>query len=186
LEGGATAAAEARLRPSARHVLGVAFPYTDAGEARGFELECSFLQLAYSVCRLRSGRYDAVGYFAMLSQELRDAVSRLKARYQVGDAVHIVFTSLLISDMTTLAEASERALAEGDPSILVTVGRQIAPTRCAGRLRCGNPTLWSVRGRTLHSAFRGTITGWSAGRPANPRWTDGDSLGQTDRSFVIP
>ena len=126
LEGGATAAAEARLRPSARHVLGVAFPYTDAGEARGFELECSFLQLAYSVYRLRSGRYDAVGYFAVLSQELRDAVSRLKARYQAGDAVHIVFTSLLISDMTTLAEAAERASAEGDPSILVTVGRQIA------------------------------------------------------------
>jgi hypothetical protein len=124
--GGEATAAETSPRPSERRVLGVAFPHTDICASRSDELERRFLQLAYAVCRLRSGRRDAVGYFAVLSQQVRDAVLRLRSQYQVEDAVSIVFTSLLVSDMTTLATAAERAAAEGDESILVSVAQQIA------------------------------------------------------------
>jgi hypothetical protein len=114
------------LRPEARHVLGVAFPHTDAGTWLDAELEHSFLRLAYSVGRLSRSGELAVGYFVVLRQEVRDAAERLKLRYDAGEAVHIVFTSLLVSDMTRLNEAAEVASIEGDPSALTSVARQIA------------------------------------------------------------
>lgn len=95
-----------------------------AGEQNA-ELEHNFLQLAYAVWRLRSATVEAVGYFAVLRQEVRDAVQHLRLRYDVGDSVHIVFTSLLVSDMTRLAEAAEMASTQGDSSILTSVARQI-------------------------------------------------------------
>jgi hypothetical protein len=114
------------LRPEVRHVLGVAFPHTDAGTSLDAELERSFLRLAYSVGRLSRSGESAAGYFAVLRQEVRDAVQRLQSRYDVGESVHIVFTSLLVSDMTRLDEATEAASNDGDPSVLTSVARQIA------------------------------------------------------------
>jgi hypothetical protein len=114
------------LRPEARHVLGVAFPHTDAGTWLDAELEHSFLRLAYSVGRLSRSGESAAGYFVVLRQEVRDAAERLKLRYDVGESVHIVFTSLLVSDMTRLNEATDAASNEGDPSVLTSVARQIA------------------------------------------------------------
>jgi hypothetical protein len=106
-------------------VLGVAFPYTEVDGSRDAELESSFLRLAYAVTRLQLKGARAVGYFVVLRQETRDAARRLQARYEVTDAVHIVFASLLISDMTRLSEAAEVAAKEDDPSALIATARQI-------------------------------------------------------------
>jgi len=114
------------LRPEVRHVLGVAFPHTDAGTSLDAALEYSFLRLAYSVSRLSRSRESAVGYFVVLRQEVRDAAQRLQSRYDAGEAVHIVFTSLLVSDMTRLNEATDAASNQGDPSVLTSAARQIA------------------------------------------------------------
>jgi hypothetical protein len=111
--------------PGVMHVLGVAFPYTDVDGSRAAAMEGSFLRLAYAVTRLQLNGARAVGYFVVLRQELRDAARRLQARYEVTDAVHIVFASLLISDMTRLSEAGEVAAKERDPSALVAVARGI-------------------------------------------------------------
>ncbi len=62
----------------------------------------------------------------MLRQETRDAVRRLCARYGVGSSVQVVFASLLVSDMTRLADAAEVVAREGNPTVLTTVGREIA------------------------------------------------------------
>ena len=109
-----------------RHVLGIAFPHTDIDEARGAELERCFLQLAYAVGRLRTGRQDAVGYLAVLSQGVRDSVQRLTRRYDAGDSVRTVFASLLVADMTRLADAATSASVGDDPSVATSVAREIA------------------------------------------------------------
>lgn len=114
------------LRSDVRYVLGVAFPCTDVDAPRNAELEHTFLRLAYAVYRLSRSGASVAGYFAVLRQEVRDAVQRLQSRFEVGDSVHIVFTSLLVSDMTRLAAAAEAASKEADPSVLTSVARQIA------------------------------------------------------------
>ena len=114
------------LHPELRHVLGVAFPHMDAGTSLDAELEHAFLRLAYSVGRLSRRGESAAGYFVVLRQEVRDAARRLQSRYEVSEAVHIVFTSLLVLDMTRLNEATEAASKDGNPSVLTSVARQIA------------------------------------------------------------
>ncbi|TFH37303.1 MAG: hypothetical protein E4G93_00560 [Dehalococcoidia bacterium] len=113
------------LRSGVRHVLGTAFPYTDVASPRDTELERSFLQLAYAVCCLARSHESCAGYFAVVSQEARDAAQRLVARYEVGDSVRIVFASLLVADMTRLSDAAEAASREGDPTLLICVAREI-------------------------------------------------------------
>ena len=112
-------------RPDKTHVLGCVFPYSDTDGSRDSELESCFLRLAYAVTRLRLSGANAVGYFALLRPELRDAARRLQSRYEVGDAVHIVFASLLISDMTKLDEAAGLAQKAGNPGVLTVAARQI-------------------------------------------------------------
>ena len=113
------------LRSGERHILGTAFSYTDVGSPRDAELERSFLQLAYAVCCLARFHEPSTGYFAVASQEARDAAKRLGARYETGESVHIVFASLLVADMTRLSDAAEAASGEGDPSLLTPVAREI-------------------------------------------------------------
>ncbi len=117
---------EPLARPRERHVLGVAFPFTDLAPPRDVELERTLLQLVYAVERLSRPGSSSCGYFAVLRQELRDAVQRLLLRYQVSDSVRIVFTSLFIADMTRLAEAADAAATGGDPSLVSVAGREIA------------------------------------------------------------
>lgn len=108
-----------------KHVLGVAFPYPDAGPSRADALECYFLRLAYALCHLSFSGERACGYFAVLLPEVRDAVRRLQTQYEAIGHVQIVFESLLVSEMTRLAEASELAEREGNPAVLTAVGREI-------------------------------------------------------------
>ena len=114
-----------RLRRGERLVLGVVFPYVDAVSPRSAELERTFLQLAYAVHRLADSGAQVSGYFAVLQQEIRDAVQRLRARYETGDSVRIVFTSLLVSDLSRLADAAEAASKEGNPLLFASVAREI-------------------------------------------------------------
>jgi hypothetical protein len=109
-----------------RHVLGVAFPYTDSGASHDAQLERTFLQLAYAVLRLSCSGSSVGGYFAVLRRETRDAVQQLRVRYEAGDAVHVVFASLLVQDMTRLAEAADVASREGDPAVVHSVALEIA------------------------------------------------------------
>jgi hypothetical protein len=112
--------------PKLRHVLGVAFPQTNpVGPPEG-ELERRFLQLAYATACLSCLGTEVSGYLAVLSRETRDYVQQLRTRYEVGDAVHIVFTSLLVADMTRLTEAADAASRGGDPSIANPVAFEIA------------------------------------------------------------
>ncbi len=125
-ESGETWRPETGRKSIKRHVLGVAFPYAEIGAFHEQHLERYFLQLAYAACRLSSSGESVRGYFAVLRQETRDAVRRLRVRYEVVDSIYIVFTSLLVSDMTRLADAAEVAESEGDQSIVTSVGRDIA------------------------------------------------------------
>jgi len=89
-------------------------------------LELDFLRLSYAVASLNSKGEDTHGYIAVLRQEVRDAAQGLQRRYEVGAAVSIVFASLLVTDMTRLAEAVESS---GDDGVLETeahVARDIA------------------------------------------------------------
>ncbi len=108
------------------YVLGVAFPHADVDASGYVELERCFLQLAFAGCRLEASGDNVRGYLAVLRQETRDAVRRLRTRYGVGESVQVVFASLLVSDMTRLAEANEIGAREGDPAVLTAVGREIA------------------------------------------------------------
>lgn len=112
-------------RSGERHLLGTAFPYADLRMPRDVEFERSFLQLAYAVSCLARSYEPSTGYFAVASQEARDAAQRLCARYETGDSVRIVFASLLVADMTRLSDAAEAASREGDPSLLTSVAREI-------------------------------------------------------------
>ena len=109
-----------------KHVLGVAFPQFSLDGSCDAELERRFLQLAYAVCHLSCSGAAVSGYFAVLRRETRDAIQQLRVRYGVGDAVQIVFASLLIADVTRLAEVSDDAIKAGDPSVVDSVAREIA------------------------------------------------------------
>lgn len=110
---------------TARHVLGVAFPHVQTDAHRGVELECCFLRLAFALNRLaESGQVR--GYFAVLRQETRDHVRRLTGRYGVSDVIHVVFATLLVSDMTRLSDAADAVRRDGNPEVLTAVGREIA------------------------------------------------------------
>jgi len=108
-----------------KHILGVAFPYPDAGPAHADTLEHYFLRLTYALCHLSFLGERAFGYFSVLLPEVRDAVRRLATRYEAMGYVQIVFESLLVSEMTRLTEASELAARESNPAALTVVGREI-------------------------------------------------------------
>lgn len=89
------------------------------------ELECCFLRLAFTLQRLsESGQVR--GYLAVLRQETRDVVRRLSVRYGVSDVIQVVFANLLVSDMTRLSDAADAVRRDGNPEVLITVGREIA------------------------------------------------------------
>jgi len=109
-----------------KHVLGIAFPHTELDGPRGDELELQFLRLSYAVRRLAQSGVDSCGYFVVLRQELRDRLLRLKADYQTGDQVHVVFASLLVSEMTELADAADAARKTGDETSAAGVRRAVS------------------------------------------------------------
>lgn len=109
-----------------RHVLGVAFPYLDHLGAHSVELELGLLRLAYTVGSLRTAGESACGYIVVLRQEIRDAVRKMKVRYDIGEEVHVVFASLLVSDMTRLDEAAEKSASGEDPDESIVAAREIA------------------------------------------------------------
>jgi len=111
-----------------KHVLGIAFPHVELDGPRGDELELQFLRLSYAVRRLAQSGVDACGYFVVLRQELRDRVLRLKADYRAGDEVRVVFASLLVSEMTELADAADSARKTGDETSAAGVRHAIAVT----------------------------------------------------------
>lgn len=166
---GGLAGSEPSARPRERHVLGVAFSHAGLAPPRDAELERALLQLAYAVERLSRPGSSCCGYFAVLSQHLRDAVQRLLRRYQVGDSVRIVFTSLLISDMTRLTEAADAVAAGGDPSLLSAVGREIATETLRRQIDREQPGVVEVTGPDAMPFgvpwdFYGTV---SLGEPRN-------------------
>jgi len=108
------------------HVLGVAFPHTEADGPHAVELELQFLRLAYAVCRLSWAGHDVSAYFVVLRQELRDRVLRLKAAYDVDDRVRVVFAGLLVSEVTELAEAVEAARKAGDAASAAGAARAVS------------------------------------------------------------
>jgi len=122
-----------------KHVLGVAFPHVDLSPATVGELELQFLRLAYAVHRLARSGDDAVGYFVVLRQETRDRVLRLKACYEAGERVRVVFAGLLVSEMTALAEAAEIAEKSGDAAAAASVGRGIALDALRREVAAGEP-----------------------------------------------
>ncbi len=109
-----------------KHVLGIAFPHVELDGPRGDELELQFLRLSYAVHRLARSGVEACGYLVVLRQELRDRVLRLHADYQAGDDLRVVFASLLVSEMTALAEAADVARKAGDEASAAGVRRAIA------------------------------------------------------------
>lgn len=109
-----------------KHVLGIVFPHAELDGPRCVQLELQFLRLSYAVHRLAQSGVDACGYFVVLRQELRDTVLRLKADYQAGDDVRVVFASLLVSEMTALVDAAEVARKTGDEASAAGVRRAIA------------------------------------------------------------
>ncbi len=109
-----------------KHVLGVAFPHMELDGPRGGELELQFLRLSYAVHKLARSGVDACGYFVVLRQEIRDRVLRLKADYETGDDIRVVFASLLVSEMTELADAAEVARKTGDAAAAGGVRRAIS------------------------------------------------------------
>jgi len=113
-------------QPRLRHVLGIAIPQTDPRAASEVEIERRFLQLAYAAKCLSCPGTEVSGYLTVLSRETRDYVQQLRTRYESGDAVHIVFTSLLVADMTRLAEAADAASRGGDTAIADSVAFEIA------------------------------------------------------------
>ena len=109
-----------------RHVFGVAYPYLDHLGVHSIQLELDLLRLAFTVTSLRTAGESAGGYIVVLRQELRDALRKMKARYDIADEVHVVFASLLIADMTRLDEATQRSAASDGPDETIEVAREIA------------------------------------------------------------
>ncbi len=89
-------------------------------------IELDFLRLSYAVAYLNSKGGDTHGYIAVLRQEIRDAAQGLQGRYGVGETVNIVFASLLVTDMTRLAEAAGSSHDDGVPEAEESVARDIA------------------------------------------------------------
>ena len=96
-----------------RHILGIASPCLSVRDSCASALELDFLRLSHAVAHLNSKGEDAHGYIAVLRQEVRDAAQGLQRRYGVGEAVNIVFASLLVTDMTRLAEAGGSSHGDG-------------------------------------------------------------------------
>ncbi|MFW6103191.1 MAG: hypothetical protein ACOC7M_02715 [Chloroflexota bacterium] len=91
-----------------RHVFGIAFSRVEMDDSARQELELSFLRIVYAVSQVRQNGDEGQGYLAVVRQEARDAVRRLKMAYGVGDEVRVVFASLLVSDLAKLADAAEK------------------------------------------------------------------------------
>ncbi|MFW6057000.1 MAG: hypothetical protein ACOC9B_06815 [Chloroflexota bacterium] len=113
-----------------RHVFGIAFSRVEMDDSARQELELSFLRIVYAVSRVRQNGDEGQGYLAVVRQEARDAIRRLKTAYGVGDEVRVVFASLLVSDLTRLADAAEKVRSGED----VNAEREIAGTISAGAL----------------------------------------------------
>jgi len=132
-----------------RHVLGVAYPYVDHLGAHAVELELGLLRLAFTVERLRASGESACGYIVVLRQEIRDAVRKMKVRYDIGEEVHVVFASLLISDMTRLSDAAEKAASGEDPDEADDVARGIAVAALEREVESSEPGVTPVGGQHL-------------------------------------
>lgn len=114
-----------------RYVFGVAFSRVEMDSSAQQELELAFLRICYAVCRVREDGDEAQGYLAVVRQEARDAVRRLKSAYGVGDELAVVFASLLVSDLAMLADAAERVRTGVD----VGAEREVAGRISADALR---------------------------------------------------
>ena len=114
-----------------RHVFGIAFSRVEMDDNARQELELSFLRIVYAVSRMRQDGDEAQGYVAVVRQEARDVVRRLKAAYGVEDEVRVVFASLLVSDLAKLADAAEKVRSGED----VNAERAIAGKIATGALR---------------------------------------------------
>jgi len=114
-----------------RHVFGVAFARVEMDSSAQQELELSFLRISYAILRAREDGDEAQGYLAVVRQEARDALRRLKSVYGVGDELTIVFASLLVSDLAMLADAAERVRTGEDED----AERKVAGHIAAGALR---------------------------------------------------
>lgn len=132
-----------------RHVLGVAYPYLDHLGTHAVELELGLLRLAFTVDRLRVSGESACGYIVVLRQEIRDALRKMKVRYDIGEEVHVVFASLLISDMTRLADAADRAASGGDDGDAEAVARGIAAGALEREVEASEPGVAVVSDRHL-------------------------------------
>ena len=127
-----------------RHVLGVAYPYLDHLGAHAIELELGLLRLAFAVHSLRSVEESACGYIVVVRQEIRDAVRKMKVRFNIGEEVCVVFASLLIADMTRLSEASELAASGDDPDEATAVARDIAVAALEREVASSEPGVAAV------------------------------------------
>ena len=114
-----------------RHVFGVAFARVEMDSSAQQELELSFLRISYAILRAREDGDEAQGYLAVVRQEARDALRRLKSVYGVGDELTIVFASLLVSDLAMLADAAERVRTGEDED----AERKVAGHIATGALR---------------------------------------------------
>ncbi|MBN1855705.1 MAG: hypothetical protein JW846_01975 [Dehalococcoidia bacterium] len=109
-----------------RHVLGIASAALAAGDPAFRTLELDFLRLAYAVAHLNAKGDDTCGYIVVLRQEIRDVLRRLRAKYEVGDGVNIVFASLLVSDMTRLSDASDLLQSDDSSGAGRDIAREVA------------------------------------------------------------
>ncbi len=113
-----------------RHVFGIAFSRVEMDESARQELELSFLRIVYAVSHVRRNGDEGQGYLAVVRQEARDVVRRLKTAYGVGDEVRVVFASLLVSDLAKLTDAAEKVRIGED----VNAEREVAGTISTGAL----------------------------------------------------
>ncbi len=113
-----------------RHVFGIAFSHVEMDDSARQELELSFLRIVYAVSSVREDGDEGQGYLAVVRQEARDVVRRLKAAYGVGDEVRVVFASLLVSDLAKLADAAEKVRSGED----VNAEREVAGSISTGAL----------------------------------------------------
>ena len=109
-----------------RQILGVACPCLSMRDSCASTLELDFLRLSYGVAHLNSRGEGTHGYIVVLRQEVRDAAQGLQRRYGVGAAVSIVFASLLVTDMTRLAEAVDSSHDDGVSETEASVAHDIA------------------------------------------------------------
>jgi len=127
-----------------QHVLGVAYPHLDRLGQHSTELELGLLRLAFAVHSLHASGESACGLMVVLRQEIRDEVRKMKARYGIGDEVRVVFTSLLVSDMTRLSEASESVEMGGRADEAVAIARDIAVAALEREVQCSQPGVAAI------------------------------------------